>query len=393
MLRLIILVVIILGCAKPTTYRPTVSLPELSEEITLQAREEFRQRMETYERVRRIADPLLIASSVFCKDRKREFGFYYFDRTAFDDEDLVFKNLFLDYYGLSDIGDYPFVSSVRQGSGSEIGGLRRADRIIRFNSLPVNPKYNPKYNKIKKRHRPPSGVGARPSVSARTTIEKKWLDTLADAVAKAPKYEKVPVEVARQDTTLELFILQEDLCATQVFPVEDAQANAYTDGETIAITTGMVRFASDEELALVIAHELAHCTEKHISKKTTNSLLGAFAGGLVDELLRQGLGIYTYGRYGNRGAQIGATAFSQAFELEADYVALYILARAGYSTENAADFWRKMAERSPLDSNSLTGTHPPTAQRYLLLSKTHAEIEKKKAEGLPLLPNRSGAEE
>ena len=194
-----------------------------------------------------------------------------------------------------------------------------------------------------------------------------------------------------RDTTLELFLSYKKICASQIIPVQSGRINAYTDGKNIGVTKGMLKFASDEELALIIAHELAHIIEKHIDKKQTNSLLGTFIGGMVDELLYQGLGIYTW--YGNRGAQIGAVAFSQEFELEADYVALYILARAGYSTENAADFWRKMAERSPLDSNSLTGTHPPTAQRYLLLSKTHAEIEKKKAEGQPLLPNRIRAEE
>ena len=58
---------------------------------------------------------------------------------------------------------------------------------------------------------------------------------------------------------------------------------------------------------------------------------GAVFGGQTDE-------------YSDAGAQIGVAAFSQAFELEADYVGLYILARAGYPTKNAAAFWRKMAE-------------------------------------------------
>ena len=84
----------------------------------------------------------------------------------------------------------------------------------------------------------------------------------------------------------------------------------------------------------------------------------------------------------------GQEAFSQGFEAEADYVGLYMLARAGYETESAANFWRKMAEKMPAQSNSLTGTHPPTAYRYLMLAKTHAEIEKKKAAKKNLLPER-----
>ena len=132
MLRLIILAVIILGCAKPTTHRPTVSLPELSEEITLQAREEFRQHMERYERVQRIADPLLLAATDFCPETNEEYGFYYFDKQTLEPITPTDQALLLDYYGLETPGNYPFITYVRQGSGAEESGLKKSDRIIQF---------------------------------------------------------------------------------------------------------------------------------------------------------------------------------------------------------------------------------------------------------------------
>ena len=86
----------------------------------------------------------------------------------------------------------------------------------------------------------------------------------------------------------------------------------------------------------------------------------------ADAILR-GFGIYT-GQYEKMGEQIGAVAFSQEFELEADYIGLYIMARAGYSTDHAANFWRKMAARSPW--KRLIGTHPPAAAIYTFTQNT-----------------------
>ena len=47
---------------------------------------------------------------------------------------------------------------------------------------------------------------------------------------------------------------------------------------------------------------------------------------------------------------------------------LYIMARAGYETANASDFWRRMAKDNPLESNIFATSHPTTAMRYVLLS-------------------------
>jgi membrane-associated protease RseP (regulator of RpoE activity) len=72
-------------------------------------------------------------------------------------------------------------------------------------------------------------------------------------------------------------------CAYGVVAVADDAVNAFADGEDIGINTGMIRFAeSDDELALVIGHEFAHNALGHRARKTTNSLIGAVLGGLLD---------------------------------------------------------------------------------------------------------------
>ena len=395
----IFLAFFIIGCARPTTQHPTISLPELQTEITFQLRKEYRTAREREERVGRIATPLLAAGAPLCSETGLYFGFTYFDKKILDPLDSVSRALFLDYYmknrrrgGSEKPGEYPFVIKVRQGFGAEEGGLLKGDRILEVGGKSVKPFYRM--------------VKEEDALTGKKVRKKKWINTMDQALGSVQPNEKTRFKVRRRiehevlldnhkgtrktykDTTLELFFVPERICSNRVFFVKGEAINAYTDGKDIAVTSGMLKFASDEELALVIAHELAHCVEKHIRKKKINSWIGTLTGGIVDAAIGVGLGIPTYNRYSNAGAQIGTVAFSQSFELEADYIGLYILARAGFSTKNAAGFWRRMAEKSPLQSNSMMGTHPPTSQRYLLLRKTHLEIEHKKESGESLMPNR-----
>ncbi len=155
------------------------------------------------------------------------------------------------------------------------------------------------------------------------------------------------------------------------------------DGNGIYVTTGMLRFArSDDELALVIGHELAHNTRGHIAAKMGNMLLGS--------LLGAGLSVATGVNVTDIGTRAGADAFSQEFEAEADYVGVYHAARAGYDIASAASFWRKLGAEHPQAINLQGSTHPSTARRYLAVEKAVEEFQRKKAAGLPLVPEEKG---
>ncbi len=385
----IVLVSVLISCAKPTTHRPRVTLPELQNEITFQVRDQFRENMERNERIQQITDRLVYSSRVMCKDSRWEYGFFYFDPMRAKKKRPIEYGLYLDYMGLSKQEFYPVVTHVKWGSPSDKNGLKKGDRILKVqgNSAITTGK---RINKID------------PITNQIVKTWVKWPKKLGDVLKKIPKDTTLTLEVKRRigtfdtrpmykDTVLTLEMKKRWVCQNQGFHVESGQVNAYTDGLNIAVTTGMLKKATDEELALVIAHELAHCFEEHVDKKIHNAFWGAIGGAVLDEI-SEGLGIPSYGTYVRKGQQAGAAAFSQEFELEADYVGLYILARAGYPTGHAATFWRKMAEQDPLSSNSLMGTHPSTAERYILLEKTHAEIKKKKEkikELWELKPNRS----
>ena len=172
------------------------------------------------------------------------------------------------------------------------------------------------------------------------------------------------------------------ICNYPILLVQNDSVNAFANGSQIGITTGMIRFAEeDEQLGLVIAHELGHNIMDHISKLRTNSLLGT-----IVDLAAAYYGVNPQGVFG----QAGARMYSQEFEAEADYVGIYYMERAGYSIDNVADFWRDMAVEHPGSINqSHTSTHPATPERFLEINAAIEEIKEKKRLNQQLIPNVS----
>ena len=123
---------------------------------------------------------------------------------------------------------------------------------------------------------------------------------------------------------------------------------ASTNGSRIRITEGMIAFASnDSELAFVLSHELAHDLLGHV---------GAFHGG-------------------NRAKM----------ELEADYVGIYVTARAGYDVETASRIMLRLASAFPdMEGNS---SYPASGTRYAMLERAVQEIALKMSTNAPLVPN------
>jgi beta-barrel assembly-enhancing protease len=148
----------------------------------------------------------------------------------------------------------------------------------------------------------------------------------------------------------------------------------------------MIDFArNDSQLAFVIAHEFAHNIMGHQKALMQNVTIGALLGMAVD-IAASSQGADTGGQFSQIGAKQGQLSYSPDFEHEADYVGLYILARAGFKIEDAPMFWREMSQAEP-DAIYISTTHPNNPQRTIEMEKTVAEIRAKQKQGLPLLPN------
>ncbi len=166
---------------------------------------------------------------------------------------------------------------------------------------------------------------------------------------------------------------------------ESSDLNAYADGNYIVVSTAMIDFTNDDELATVIAHEYAHNTMGHVASQTQNAAVGGILGTIADQLASS-QGFNTGGALGKYAQGYAVQRYSVGFEQEADYVGLYIMERAGYDISKAPGLWRKMSQA---DSRgiSMQSTHPSNSERYVALSQAISEIKSKKAAKQPLVPD------
>lgn len=184
---------------------------------------------------------------------------------------------------------------------------------------------------------------------------------------------------------LTVSIAPDTVCSYVPVAAKSEVLNAWADGRQVVVTSAMMRFAgSDDELAVVVSHELAHDAMRHMDAKKKNATFGAILGAALD-VAAASQGVNTGGGFARQGAEAGARTYSQDFEREADYVGMYILARAGRPYADAPNFWRRMGQESP-GSIRYASTHPTSAERFIRLDKTVAEIKAKVAAGAPLLP-------
>lgn len=149
---------------------------------------------------------------------------------------------------------------------------------------------------------------------------------------------------------------------------EEASANAFAmPGGKIAVFSGLLDLiGSDDELAAVIGHEIAHVLLQHANQRMSAEVLRA-VGGIVaatttkdmDEDDRALL-LAAYGL----GTQVGIMLpYSRAHETQADRLGLIIAARAGYDPRAAVDFWQKMEAASQGGAPEFLSTHPSYATR------------------------------
>lgn len=169
-------------------------------------------------------------------------------------------------------------------------------------------------------------------------------------------------------------------------PATYLEFNAYADGDMVVVGRRLMHLVrSDDQLAFIIAHEFAHNIMNHLDDQVNNMAGGLFLGTILDETLSAGTGISTGGDFRRLGGDMGSVSYSPAYEYEADYVGLYILARAGYALEKAPDVWRLMAALSS-QKPPIVKTHPTSPERFVMMKKIIEEIAEKRKNKQALLP-------
>ena len=130
--------------------------------------------------------------------------------------------------------------------------------------------------------------------------------------------------------------------------VKSDEINAFCmPGGKIVVYEGLMKLvSSDDELAVVLGHEVAHAVAKHSNERISQQMLAQYGAQLLGESLSQkseivqAIASTVYGV----GAQYGVTLpFSRKHETEADYMGLILMTMAGYNPDKAVTFWQKMS--------------------------------------------------
>jgi hypothetical protein len=219
------------------------------------------------------------------------------------------------------------------------------------------------------RNGPAAKAGLRPGDTI-TSVNGESIPAMAGAMSiyaarmEAALAQRGPVLVAftREGERHVARIAPAQACDYRVVFSNAPMVNAATDGRSVTVMRGLVNFLSrDEELALVVGHELGHNVLGHFQR---GRALGHQAGPF------------------NTGAQ----SSMREFEREADHIGLYFVALAGYDMESAIRSAHKMAAQSPMGDRG-SATHPSQAERFAGLQVALREIRGKLARGLALSPD------
>jgi Zn-dependent protease with chaperone function len=132
-------------------------------------------------------------------------------------------------------------------------------------------------------------------------------------------------------------------------------------GGKIAFFTGIIERLqlNDDEIAMVMGHEMAHALREHARARAVKSTLTNLTGRVVGSLI-----------FGQAGEALGAGAanlftlrFSRGDETDADLVGMELAARAGYDPASGVGLWEKMGAASKGAPPQWLSTHPANETR------------------------------
>lgn len=173
----------------------------------------------------------------------------------------------------------------------------------------------------------------------KTTVSKKWdVKKVWTAVVKNVKRKKIKYSFT---------------------VIENEEVNAFAvAGGKVFINTGLLDFLkSEDELAFVIAHELAHNELKHCVKKIQYSAVASKIDPTIGSLVQVAYSVYSL-------------PFTKYEEFAADDLGVTLATKAKYNKQGAIDFFTKLQtlekkygddDRDPL--NDFVSSHPLSAER------------------------------
>lgn len=150
----------------------------------------------------------------------------------------------------------------------------------------------------------------------------------------------------------------------EVNVLKSSEVNAWCmPGGKIAVYTGLIQKlqATDDELAAVMGHEIAHALREHARERASEQAVA----GLGISILSAVAGVGDVGQKGMEYAYMGLLGLpnSRNHETEADRIGVELAARAGYDPRAAVTLWQKMEKLGGGGVPTFLSTHPAPQER------------------------------
>ena len=226
------------------------------------------------------------------------------------------------------LGDPPGVLAVAPGSAAAAAGLREGDALLEIDgrALPLT-----------------VPAGRRADFARTAAVQAR--------IQAALKTSELRLTVLRAGAQVELLLHPAAACASIFQVAPDSRLTGGADGDYVQVSSELASLAvSDDELAGLLGHELAHNVLGHPARLDALHV----ARGLLSFL--------------GRNARL-----IRASEREADRLGVYLLARAGYRPEQAIGFW--IHARDAARGGIGDPTHPSWAERLALVRAEADRIE------------------
>ena len=210
---------------------------------------------------------------------------------------------------------------------------------------------------------------------------KQYQDMLAEARRKnalnrdAATVQRVRRIVSR--LTSQTAVFRQDAPAWQwevnVFNSNELNAWCMAGGK-MAIYTGLIDRLklSDDEIAAVMGHEIAHALREHARERVSKSMATGLGISVAGALL--GVGQVGQDLMGTVAKVTFELPNSREHEMEADRMGVELAARAGYDPRAAVTLWDKMASQSAGAPPQWLSTHPSHSTRQRDLAEYAARV-------------------
>ncbi len=224
------------------------------------------------------------------------------------------------------------------------------------------------------------------------------VETLGALSTSGPEYDRSRKIL---DRLLPPYVAPADV---RLYVVDNREWNAFAMANfAIFVHSGLLADMDDDEVAIVLGHELAHATLEHTRRNMKKGRwarltagIAAVGGGVLaiatgDDLLADMGGDAIRG-IGSLGASAMSNGFSRGFEDEADRVGVRYAFEGGYKAERAPALWRRFGEKykdASGVSTFLYGSHTQSQDRA---RNMEGEVRKNYQPGIDT-PSRAPAPE